>query len=167
LGWILFAVSQDLLDDGVLGDERQELHRGIAFGTRQRVDLVDTVDELGPSLAQSAPWRRGGGGGFGWRGGVGAVGGSNAIGVSAIEMDQVFVGRGNMDQHARQELEGVETGLTVDVVSGFGLVEDELGVRMVAKSGEVHGRAHQVAGELVEPVGVGGIDGGAIVNAEA
>jgi hypothetical protein len=44
----------------------------------------------------------------------------------------------------------VETGLTVDGVSGFGLVEDELGARMVAKSGELHGRAHQVAGELNE-----------------
>jgi hypothetical protein len=44
--------------------------------------------------------------------------------------------------------ERVETDLRVDVVSGFGLVEDELGVRRVAKSREIHGRAHQVAGEL-------------------
>ncbi len=56
--------------------------------------------------------------------------------------------------------------LLVDIVSGFGLVEDELGVRMVAKPREVHGRAHQVARELVEPLGIGGVDGGAIVDAE-
>ena len=73
----------------------------------------------------------------------------------------------NVNEHTGEELERVEIGIIVDVVSGFGLVEDELGVRMVAKSGEVHGRAHQIAGKLVEPVGVGGIDGGAVVDGEA
>jgi hypothetical protein len=82
-------------------------------------------------------------------------------------MDQVLVRLGDVDEDSSQELERVETCLLVDVVSGSGLVEDELGVRMVAKSREVHGRAHQVAGELVEPFGVGGIDGGVIVDAEA
>jgi len=48
------AMFEDLLDDGVLGDEGNNLHRGSAPSTGQRVDFVDTVDELGPSLAKRA-----------------------------------------------------------------------------------------------------------------
>ena len=185
---VALDMLENLSDDGGLDDEGQELHRGIASGTGQRIDLVDTVDELSPLLAQSGPGRRSVCGWLWWSLPLGAVGGANPIGVGAVEMDQVFVGLGDVNEHTGEEssaygrlrrnqmlrgffegrptakLERVETGLTVDVVSGFGLVEEELGVRMVAKSGEVHGRAHQIAGKLVEPVGVGGIDGGAIVD---
>jgi hypothetical protein len=38
---------------------------------------------------------------------------------------------------------------------------------VISEAGEVHRRPHQVAGELVKTLGVGGIDGGSVVNAEA
>jgi hypothetical protein len=38
---------------------------------------------------------------------------------------------------------------------------------VVAKAGEVHRRPHQVAGELVQTLGVLGIDRGSVVNAKA
>jgi hypothetical protein len=159
-------VDEDFSDDRGLVDESQELHRGIASGTGERVDLVNTVNELGPPLGKSAPGRCVLGF-VGCRGRLFSVGGSNAIGVSAIEMDQVLVGLWDMDEHPGQKLERVESGVFIDVVPGFGLVEDELGVRVIAKSREVDGRAHQIARQLVEPFDVGGIDGGAIVDAEA
>ena len=37
---------------------------------------------------------------------------------------------------------------------------------MTAKAGEVHVRAHQLAGKPVETLGVGGVDSGATMNAE-
>jgi hypothetical protein len=107
-----------------------------------------------------------------------------------LEMDPVVMGLWDMDEHTGEEssafgllrghqmlrgrfeglptakLEWVETRLLVAIVSGFGLVEDELGAWMVAKSREVHGRVHQIARELVESFGIGGIDGGAIVDAK-
>jgi hypothetical protein len=53
-----------------------------------------------------------------------------------------------------KKLERVEWVAFIDVVPGFGLVEDELGVGVIAKAGEVDGRAHQIARQLVEPLGV-------------
>jgi hypothetical protein len=38
---------------------------------------------------------------------------------------------------------------------------------VIAEAGEVHRGPHQVAGELVEPLGVAGVDGGSVMNAEA
>jgi len=52
-------------------------------------------------------------------------------------------------------------------MSGLGLVEDELGVWVIAKPGEVDRRAHQIAGESMEPLGVAGIDRRVVMNAEA
>jgi hypothetical protein len=37
-----------------------------------------------------------------------------------------------------KKLEGVERGLVLDLRSSFGLVEEELGLRVIAKAGEVH-----------------------------
>jgi hypothetical protein len=48
---------QDASDDGGVDHEGEELHFFPASRTGQRVDLVDTVNELGPSLAQSASLR--------------------------------------------------------------------------------------------------------------
>jgi len=144
---------EDFSDDQGLGDESQELHRGIASGTGERVDLVNTVDELGPPLGKSAP-ERCGLGFLGCSRRLFSVGGSNAIGVGAVEMNQVLVGLWDVDEHPGEKLERVESCLFIDVVSGFGLVEDELGARMVAKPGEVHGRAHEIARQLVEPLSV-------------
>jgi len=81
-------------------------------------------------------------------------------------MDQVLFGLGDVDEHASQKLEGVDEGLVIDLLSCFGLVEEELGVSVIAKAGEVHRGPHEVARELVETLGVAGIDGGAVVNAE-
>ena len=82
-------------------------------------------------------------------------------------MDPVLVGLRDVNEHAGQELEGVDDTVVVVVMSGLGLVEDELGVWMIAKPGEVHRRAHQIAGKLVESLGVAGVDGGVVMNAEA
>ena len=130
-------------------------HLATTSVTGQGGDLVNTVDELSPSFVRGTSVSR-----FGLLLETNRVseGLSNAIRVSAVEVNQVLVRLGDVDEDSSQELERVETCLLVDVVSGLGLVEDELGVRMVAKSGEVHGRAHQIAGKLVEPVGVGGVD---------
>jgi hypothetical protein len=44
------AVPQDLLDDGLLRrlDEGDHFHRRPALGARERVHLVDPLDQLGP-----------------------------------------------------------------------------------------------------------------------
>jgi hypothetical protein len=157
---------EDLSDDGGVGDEREDSHRSAALVTGQGVDLVDTVDELGPTLAQSASGRRGGlGAGYGSL--VIPVRGAHPVGVNAVEMNQVFIGLRDVNQYSSQELERVKTGLLVGLVTGFGLVEDEPGVRMIAKPGEVDGRAHQITRKLVQSLGVRGVDGGSIVDAEA
>jgi hypothetical protein len=79
-------------------------------------------------------------------------------------VDEVFIGFGDMDEHAGQKLEGVHEGLVIDWLSCLGLIEEELGVSVIAQAGEVHRGPHQIAGELVEPLRVGGIDGGSVVN---
>jgi len=79
-------------------------------------------------------------------------------------MDQVLVGFGDVDEDAGQKLERVDEGFVV--LSGLGLVEEELGVAVIAKAGEVHRGPHQIAGQLVQTLGVGGIDGGSVVNAK-
>ena len=141
---------------------------GATLPTGQRVDLVDPVDELGPAFSKSASGR-----GrlvlhisFAARAST-AAHCPNAIGVDAVEMDEMLVGLRDVDKNSSQKLQGVETGFIVDLVTGFGLVEDEPGVLMIAKAGQVHRGAKQVAGEPVEPFGVVRIDGGVVVNAEA
>ena len=48
--WILVAVAvfEDRLDDGVLGDEGEDLHGSSAPSAGQRVDLIDTVEGARP-----------------------------------------------------------------------------------------------------------------------
>jgi hypothetical protein len=69
------------------------------------VDLVDAVDKLGPSFVDGALRR----GRFGFVVGTNlfSVVFSHAIGVCAVEMDQVLVGLGDVDEHAGEELERV------------------------------------------------------------
>jgi hypothetical protein len=43
-----------------------------------------------------------------------------------------------VDEDTGQELEGVDEGLVVEVLKSPGLVDEELGVRMIAEAGEVH-----------------------------
>ena len=119
-------MAQDLADDGVLGDERDDLHLSAALVTCQRVDFVDAVDELSPSSVEG-PSRR-------WCIGlvlsrlVSWVGSSDAIGIGAIEMNQVFVGLWDVDKDTREKLERVDEGFVVDGESVFGFVDDESGV---------------------------------------
>jgi hypothetical protein len=47
------SMVEDPFDDFVLGDESEDFPLGPASGAGQRVDLVDTVDELSPSLVRS------------------------------------------------------------------------------------------------------------------
>ena len=78
----------------------------------------------------------------------------------------MFVGVGDVDEHSSKKLEGVHELGIVGVVSGFGLVDDELGFWMKVEPGRVHRGAHEIAGEPVNSLGVVGVDGGVIVNAE-
>ena len=81
-------------------------------------------------------------------------------------MDEMLSGLGDMDEQSSHELQGVEERLVIDLVAGFGLVEEKLGLWVKAKPGQVHRGTHEIAGEPVKPLGVVGIDGGVIVNAE-
>ena len=49
----------------------------------------------------------------------------------------------------------------------FVLVDEEAGLGMKAESGQVHRGSDEIAGKPVKPLGVVGIDGGVIMNAEA
>ncbi len=81
-------------------------------------------------------------------------------------MNQGFFGFWNVYEHARDKLERVDRLAVVNIVSGFGLINEEPRFRMITKSGQIHWRALQVASEAMEPFRVAGIDRGVIVNAE-
>jgi hypothetical protein len=53
-------------------------------------------------------------------------------------MDEVLVGLGDVDEDTGEKLERVDEGLVVDLLSCLGLVEEELGVPVISKTGEVH-----------------------------
>ena len=90
LTWVLMRSSL------LLGDEGKNLHLPTAVRTGQRVHVVDPVNELGPSFAQSAAGREA----------LGRLrrrlavpeGGAHAFGVGAVEMDEVLVRLGNVDE---------------------------------------------------------------------
>ncbi len=81
-------------------------------------------------------------------------------------MDEMLVGLRDVDEHSGEKFERVDRLGVADIVSGLGLINKDAGFRMIAKSGQVHGGAVQVASEAMEPFSVAGIDGGVIVNAE-
>ena len=72
------------------------------------VHIINPVDELGPSFGQSAAGREM------LARLIGCVaereGGADAVGVGAIEMDEVLVGLRDVDEHASEELEWVDQG---------------------------------------------------------
>jgi hypothetical protein len=158
---------EDVSDDGGLGDESEYLHLATASIAGQRVDLVNAIDELGPSFV----------GGAAGRSRLLFIVRANrfsgvlpdAIGVSAVEMDQVLVGHGNrphsgcfegmrccgapskgippqnVDEDSGDKLEGVGEGVIDELVSGFRLVDEQAGAPVESQSREVDGRAHEIA----------------------
>jgi len=155
---------------GGLGDERDDFHL-CAAPACQRVDVIDFVDELCPSFAQRAFL----GSGFS-RSRLSFVllsvaamrhGGAHAVGVGPIQMNQVLVGLGDVDEHTGEKFERVERLGVAGILSGFGLINKDARFGMIAKAGKVHRSTVQIASESVEPFGVVGIDRGVIVNAEA
>jgi hypothetical protein len=156
---------EDRSDGSGVGDEGKNFHFTTALRTGQRVDLVDAVNEFGPSFVGGSARRNR----FVFVVGANlvSVGSSHAIGVGAIEMNQMFVGLGDVCEHPGQKLEWVGQNVIVELVSGLGLVDEQAGVPVEPQSRKVDGRAHEIAGELVQPFGVRGIDGSSIVDAEA
>ncbi len=59
-------------------------------------------------------------------------------------MNQMFVGLWDVDEHSGEKLERVDRLAVVDIVAGFGLINEETRLRM---TGQVDWRAVQVAGE--------------------
>jgi hypothetical protein len=53
VGTLRVAVVEDLSNDFLFSDESEDFHLGAASVAGQRVDLVDSVDELSPSLVRS------------------------------------------------------------------------------------------------------------------
>ena len=155
---------EDGSDHAGVGDEREDFHVGAALVAGQRVDVVDAVDELGPSFV----------GGASRRSRIVFVVGTNllsvvlpdAIGVGAVEMNQVLVGLGDVCEDAGQKLERVGQRFVIELVSGLGLIDEQSGVWVESQPREVDRRPHEVAGELVQTLRVSGVDGGSIVDAK-
>lgn len=63
-------------------------------------------------------------------------------------MNQMFLGLWNVYEHPRDKLEWVDRLAVVGVVSGFGLIDEEAGFRMITKSGQIHWRALQLCGVI-------------------
>jgi hypothetical protein len=90
-------VIEDLADEFRVDDEGENFHPGPAAGTIERVDLVDPVDELGPSSVHGTPGcRLVGFTARPGRGRVVPVGRPNPVGVDAVEEDEVFLGLGKL-----------------------------------------------------------------------
>ncbi len=81
-------------------------------------------------------------------------------------MNEMLVGLWDVDEHPCEKLERVDRLAVVDIVSGFGLINEETRFRMITKPRQIHWRALQVASEAMESFGVAGINRGVIVNAE-
>ena len=102
------------MDGSRLGDEGKNLHLPTAVRTGQRVDIINPVNELGPSFAQSAAGRSGLARLSRWL--AVSEGGAHAVGVGAVEMDEVLVGFGNVDEDSGEKLEWVRQRLVIGVM---------------------------------------------------
>ena len=106
---------EDLADDFGVDDESESFHPCPAARAGQRVHLEDAVDEIPPPFAQSSfgsrldgfPLRPGRVGFHRW-----PVGLAQAVGVGPVEMDQVLVGLGDVDEDTGEKLERVDEGLS-------------------------------------------------------
>ena len=67
-------------------------------------------------------------------------------------MDQVFFGLWNVYEHARDKLERVDRLAVVNIVSGFGLINEEPRFRMITKSGQIHWGALRLELAFIEQV---------------
>ena len=72
--------------------------------------FLDPVDEIGPSFAQSAPGRCDVVGFTGWSRILPPVRCAYAVGVDAVEMDQVLVGFGDVEEDAGPETRAGRVG---------------------------------------------------------
>jgi hypothetical protein len=76
----------------------------------------------------------------------------------------MFVGLGDVDEHAGQELERIDELGIVGIVSFFGLIDEKRGVEIEAQPRQVDRCSHEITSEPVKAVGVMEIDRGLIVN---
>ena len=60
-------------------------------------------------------------------------------------MHEMLVGLRDVDEHAGKKLKRVDRLAVADIMSGFGLINEEAGFGMIAKAGQVHWRPVQVA----------------------
>jgi hypothetical protein len=93
-------------DDGGVDDESEEFHFFAASTAGQRVDLVDTVDELGPASIKSAS-SRGGLVHVSWARLV-SVAMAHSVGVGAVEINEVLTGLGDVYEDSGQKLERLD-----------------------------------------------------------
>ena len=127
------SMIEDRPDRSRLGDESEDFHLATALVAGQRVDLVDAVDELGPSFVGVASCRSG----------FGAVVGtpllsevlSDAIGVGAVEKDHMLVGLGDVDEDSGEKLERVGQSVIVELVSWLGLIDEQSRARVESEPG--------------------------------
>ena len=91
---------------------------------------------------------------------------ADAVGVGAIEKDEMLVGLRDVDEHASEELEWVDQSIVVEVVPVARFIHEQVGGLVEAQPRQVDGCSHEIARKLVHAFGVCGIDGGVIVHAE-
>ena len=63
-------------------------------------------------------------------------------------MDEMLVGLRHVDEHASEELEGVDQGIVVEVVPGTGFIHEQAGGRVEAQAGEVDGCSQEITGVI-------------------
>jgi hypothetical protein len=71
-----------------------------------------------------------------------------------------------VDEDPGEKLLWVGQGIVVEPVSVLGLVDEKAGAAVESESRKIDGSAHEVTGQLMQALGVCGIDGGSIVDAE-
>ena len=97
---------EDPSSDFVVGDESGNFHVGTASVADQRVDFVDSVNELSPSFVRGTSNGRGSRFDFAllFAGNGLSVDSPHTIGVGTIKMDEMLVGLWDMNENSSQEL---------------------------------------------------------------
>jgi hypothetical protein len=172
-------VAQESVDDRGIEDEGDDLHRGAAARTAERVDLEDALQEFGPALTVDPQRRPVGHGVTGSSGDLlgrprvaqdagAAPAGAPTHRVGTVVTHEDLVGVGDMRQQAGEELEGGEVvgagGRPVALVGGE---SDGVLVGQVLQPLERDGGARGVAGELEDALGIVGFEPDGMVDVEA